>query len=91
MGNRRLSQGVLAGAALKVALGLVGVVFFLVVVIGGGVYRTDCIYADGQMTQTWGLEGDIPYLWSPDDNRCQAHSLGRYVAGKVGVMRDVDH
>jgi hypothetical protein len=90
VGRVKLTRGVLAGAAARVAVGLAGLVFFLVVVVGGGVYRTDCISSTGQMTRTWGLEGDIPYLWSPGDNRCEAHSLGRYVAGKVGLMGDVD-
>ena len=90
MGHLKLTRGVLADAGVKLATGVAGLVFFLVVVIGGGVYRTDCISSSGQMTRTWGLEGDIPYLWSPSDSRCQTHSLGRYVAGKLDIMGDVD-
>jgi hypothetical protein len=37
----------------------------------------------------WGPQGDIPYLWSPSDSRCRAHTLMRYVLGKVGVMSAV--
>lgn len=79
----------MADGALKLVGGSLALVFFLVVVIGGGVYRTDCVLASGQIAHGWGLEGDIPYLWRPGDPRCQAHSLSRYVAGKVGLMSDV--
>ncbi len=81
----------LAAVGLKVAGGVVFVVVFLAVVVGGGVYRTDCVSDSGQFTRTWGLEGDLPYLWSPGDNRCRAHTLTRFVLGKVGIMGDVDH
>lgn len=90
MGRLNLTRDLFAEAAAKVIVGVVALVFFVVVVIGGGVYRTDCISASGQLTRTWGLEGAIPYTWSPDDSRCQAHSVGRYVAGKLGIMGDVD-
>ena len=76
--------------AATIVIAVVVVTFFLVVVVGGGVYRTDCISDSGQITRTWGVRGDIPYTWSPDDSRCRAHSLGRYVAGKLGIMGDVD-
>jgi hypothetical protein len=82
--------GVLANIAGGIVIAVVVAAFFLVVVIGGGVYRTDCISDSGQMTRTWGLEGDIPYTWSPYDSHCQAHSLGRYVAGKLGILGSVD-
>jgi hypothetical protein len=89
---RRLtvSKEGLTDAGLKLAGAVVFVVFFLAVVVGGGVYRTDCISNSGQLTRTWALEGDIPYLWSPGDNHCQAHTLTRYLLGKVGIMGDVD-
>ena len=64
---------------------LAGIVFFLVVVVGGGVYRTDCLLSSGQLVTDWGPKGDIPYLWSPGPN-CRAHTLIRYVLGRVGVM-----
>jgi hypothetical protein len=40
--------------------------------------------------RTWGMKGDIPYLWTPGDSRCQAPTLTRYVLGKVGIMEDLD-
>ncbi len=80
----------MADAALRLAGGVLAVLVFVVVAIGGGVYRTDCISNSGQLTRTWGLEGDIPYLWTPNNSACQAHTLTRYVLGKVGVMEDVD-
>ena len=89
MRSLTVKEAVLADAGLKSVGGVVFIVFFLAVVVGGGVYRTDCISSSGQLTRTWGLEGDIPYLWSPN-NQCQAHTLTRYVLGKVGIMTDVD-
>jgi len=79
-----------ADAGLKLAIGLLSALFFLVVVVGGGVYRTECISNTGQISKTWSPEGDIPYLWSPDDTHCQAHTLTRFVMGKIGIMGDVD-
>jgi hypothetical protein len=74
------------------------------VILSGSIYRTDCTFDHGTDTSTWGLEGDIPYLWSPDDNRCEEHTLTRYLgescspatpnsprqawAAKVGSPRD---
>ncbi len=85
-----VTTAALSHAGRKVA-GVVALgVFFLVVVVGGGVYRTDCLSASGQLTRSWALGGNIPYLWSPNDNQCQAHTLTRYVLGKVGIMTDVD-
>ena len=81
----RVSAERLAEAGLKTADVLAGVTFFLVVVVGGGVYRTDCLMSNGQVVTDWGLQGDIPYLWSPGPN-CRAHTLTRYVLGKAGVM-----
>jgi hypothetical protein len=78
-----------AGAGAS-ALGAVLGVVFIVFLLGGSIYRTDCIYANGTHTTSWGLEGAIPYLWSPDDNRCEAHSMTRYLLGQVGLMGRVD-
>jgi hypothetical protein len=90
--NKKLvvQLGALANVAGAIVIAIVAAVFFLAVVIGGGVYRTDCISDSGQMTRTWGAEGAIPYTWSPNDGHCQAHSLGRYVAGRLGILGDVD-
>jgi hypothetical protein len=46
--------------------------------------------APARHTRSWGLEGDFPYLWGPDDNSCEAHPLTRYVLGQVGLMGRVD-
>lgn len=53
-------------SVLGVALAAVAAAF----VLGGAIYRTDCISDSGTHTSSWGLEGYIPYLWSPGDNRC---------------------
>lgn len=90
MRRLKLTKEGVADTGLKLAGGLLFVLFFAAVVVGGGVYRTDCVSNSGQFTRTWGLEGDIPYLWSPDDSHCQVHTLTRYVLGKVGIMGDVD-
>jgi hypothetical protein len=29
-------------------------------------------------------------MWNPDPRHRQAHTLTRYVSGKVGVMKDLD-
>jgi hypothetical protein len=76
-----------AGAS---AIGVVLAMVVIAFVVGGSVYRTDCISDTGTHTRSWGLEGDFPYLWSPGDNRCEAHTLTRYLLGQVGLMRHVD-
>lgn len=67
-----MSKESLANAGAKLATIVAGVTFFLAIVVGGGVYRTDCITSTGRVITTWGAEGDIPYLWSPNDSRCRA-------------------
>jgi hypothetical protein len=81
----KVSKESVAEAGPKLAGVLTGIVFFLVVLVGGGVYRTDCLLNNGQVVTDWGPKGDIPYLWSPGPN-CRAHALMRYVLGTVGVM-----
>lgn len=54
--------------------------------VGGGVYRTECLTSNGRVVTDWGAKGDIPYLWSPSRGNCRPHTLMRYVLGKVGVM-----
>ena len=81
----RISKESSAGAGLKLAGVLAGIVFFLVAVVGGGVYRTDCLLSSGQVVTDWGPKGDIPYLWSSGP-LCRAHTLIRSVLGTVGVM-----
>jgi hypothetical protein len=75
----------MAGAGVAAAGGVLALLF-IAFMLAGSVYRTDCVYANGTHTSSWGLEGYIPYLWSPDDNRCEAHTLTRYLLGQVGVM-----
>jgi hypothetical protein len=75
-----------AGASL---VGVAIAVVFVAFIVGGSVYRTDCISDGGIHTRSWGLEGNFPYLWSPDDNRCEAHTLTRYLLGEVGLMGHV--
>ena len=81
------------GGALGIAGAVIGgavAVAFIALMLGGGVYRTECSLDNGVHTKDWGLEGEIPYLWSPNDSRCQTHTLTRYVLGKVGAMADLD-
>jgi hypothetical protein len=81
----------LAGVGFGVAtvIGWLVGAAFIVLLLAGNVYRTECTYPDGRHSTGWDLEGYVPYLWSPDDNHCQAHSLTRYVSGKVGIQRDI--
>ncbi len=76
----------LAFALLGVAIG----VLVIALMIGGGIYRTECSFDDGTHTIGWDAQGDIPYLWSPNDRRCQTHTLTRVLLGKVGVMSDIE-
>ncbi len=73
----------------RVAAVALGVAFFLVVVVGGGVYRNDCATRTGPREKGWELGGTFPYLQGPHAG-CENHSLTRYVLGKVGVMSDVE-
>jgi hypothetical protein len=70
-------------------LGVVVGVVFIAMVVGGGIYRTECIMGNGTHTVGWDAEGAVPYLWSPGDPRCRAHTLTRVLLGKAGVMSDV--
>ncbi len=63
---------------------LTGVV--LVVMLAGTVYRTECTYSNGAHTVTWGLEDGFPYLWSPGNQACEAHTLTRYALGDIGIL-----
>lgn len=83
-------RGVAVGASAAVASGLIAVVI-AAAFVGGLVYRTDCISNAGQLVHTWRWEGgNIPYEWATDNPRCEAHTLTRYVLGKVGIARDID-
>jgi hypothetical protein len=55
-----VSREAMTEVGLKLAGTLMAVAVFLVVAVGGGVYRTDCIDSHGQLSRTWGLDGDIP-------------------------------
>jgi hypothetical protein len=46
---------------------IVGVVF-IGTMVGGGIYRTECILSNGTHAVEWGAEGAVPYLWSPGDS-----------------------
>lgn len=87
-GVRNAVVGVTNVGALILGVALAAVV--AAVVVGGSIYRTDCVYDNGTHTRSWGLEGDFPYLWGPDDNRCEAHTLTRYVLGQIGLMGRLD-
>jgi hypothetical protein len=66
----------------------IGVVFVLLL-LGGSVYRTECSRPEGVYTHGWQLGETFPYLTHAEPN-CENHSLTRYVLGKVGAMSDVD-
>jgi hypothetical protein len=72
------------GAAVGYALG----VLFIVAMIGGSVYRTECFRPNGVHTQGWELGDTFPYLTAAHQD-CANHTLTRYVLGKIGVMSDV--
>ena len=85
---------VLVGASSAAAVAVSGLIVFVCAAVftGGLVYRTDCISDTGQLVHTWRWEGgNIPYLWASHDPRCEAHTLTRYVLGKVGIAGDIDH
>jgi hypothetical protein len=73
------------GAAVGYALGLL----FVLLLIGGSVYSTECLRPEGVHTHGWQLGETVPYLTHADPY-CENHSLTRYVLGKVGAMSDVD-
>jgi hypothetical protein len=75
----------IAGVAIGYALGVV----FLLLMLAGGVYRTECTFADGRHSVGWDLGDSVPYLWSPPEG-CEAHTLTRYLLGEAGVMERVD-
>jgi hypothetical protein len=79
--------GVGAGTALAVMGAALGVLA-IVALIGGGIYRTVCIGSTGQRITSWSAEGDVPYFWSPGSG-CEAHTLTRFVLGKVGILSDI--
>jgi hypothetical protein len=79
----------LVDKGLQLAGAVLCALVFLVITVGGGVYRTDCVNSNGSLTRTRGIEGYIPYLWTPGNSSCQAHTLTRYVLGKVGILGDV--
>lgn len=68
---------------------VLGATFFVLVVVGGGVYRTDCDTHTGAHAKGWELGGTLPFLQSAHAD-CENHSLMRYALGKVGVMPDVE-
>jgi hypothetical protein len=74
--------------ALQVVGFAIGVVFVLLL-IGGSVYKTECIRPEGLHTHGWELAESWPYLTGAHPG-CVNHTLTRYVLGKVGVMSDVD-
>lgn len=85
---RPVSKVAIAGSAIAAALGGLLAVLFIAAMIAGGIYKTECISADGRHIEAWGLEGAVPYLWQPGEG-CEAHTLTRVVLGKVGVLEDV--
>ena len=73
-------------SVLGVALAAVAAAF----VLGGAIYRTDCISDSGTHTSSWGLEGIHPLPLEPRREPLRAHTLTRYVLGQVGLIGRVD-
>jgi hypothetical protein len=83
----------IGAGAVGIVAGAIGYgigVLFIAMMFGGGVYRTECTLENGTHMQGWDLGDSVPYLWSPGDDRCEAHTLTRYVLGKVGVMDELE-
>ncbi len=78
----RFVEGVGVGA------GYVGAAVFILLMFAGGIYRTECTLDNGRHLSGWGLQGDIPYLWDPGEG-CEAHTLTRYLSGKVGLQEEL--
>jgi hypothetical protein len=88
--TRRLTHAVTGALALLCGvLGAMLSVAFIVLMIAGNVYRTECTLPSGVHTSGWEFPTSIPYLWSAGDG-CESHTLTRYLLGKVGVMREVN-
>lgn len=77
----------IGGVGLQLVGYVIGVVF-VVLIIGGSVYRTECVLPNGELSHGWELGETIPYLTGAHPN-CEDHSLTRYVLGKTGAMSDV--
>jgi hypothetical protein len=73
----------IAAAAIGYALGAV----FVALMLGGGVYRTECTLPDGRHSEGWDMPASMPYLWDPGEG-CEAHTLTRHLLGKAGVMSE---
>ena len=87
---RRVRQvAATVGESLAAVMGTVAAVAFIVLMLGGGVYRTTCTLGDGKRIVAWSLEGSIPYLWSSGDRRCETHTLTRFASGKAGLQEDI--
>ena len=75
----------IGAAAVGLALGAL----LVLLLIGGSVYRTECLLPGGNISHGWELGENIPYLTGAHPG-CVNHSLTRYVLGKTGVMSDVN-
>jgi hypothetical protein len=84
---RDIAETVLGGAAAAVAFALTGA--FIVLMLAGGVYKTECTRPGGWHSEGWALGGSLPYLWNPGEG-CRATALGRIALGEIGVMSEVE-
>src|SRR5271168_2241357 len=78
---RRLAS--IGGAALSVGIAAItglAVTLFIVLMIGGSVYRIECFGPNGTYTHGWELGENIPYLNGASQG-CVNHTLTRYVLG----------
>jgi hypothetical protein len=68
--------------------GVLGAIFFVLFILGGAVYRSECVRGNGRNETSWGIGEVVPYT-SNTKSGCETHTLTRYVLGKIGVASDV--
>ena len=87
IGRVRDITGVVLGAAAGV-IGAILSTLFVVLMLAGGVYKTECTLPNGVHTEGWALGESFPYLWDPGE-RCEATTLTRIALGEMGFMSEV--
>lgn len=74
------------GAGIRGLIALVGVgLFVLLVLVGGNVYRTDCLTARGTLTQSWSFTFDVPFVFNPSETGCTVHVGTRIALNAIGI------
>ena len=78
-----------AGSLLATGVGGLLSVVFIASMLGGNVYKTECVTATGLHAEGWELPTSVPFLWSAGEG-CEETTLTRVALGKVGIMSKVD-